>query len=299
MKKPVPIQITIPEPCTQAWDDMQPVQEGRRHCGQCQKVVADFTRFTDAELVHYFQQNGIGCGRYREEQLNQVIKIVEAPKSYWWAKLAAGVLLASLSKSSSGQPKNSRAPAVQHALQNNRQSENAAAPLSNGYSKIHGILKDYKGIPIHNAEVIITEGGIQKRQTFTDKDGRYSVYPVNGGRYNVKFSYLKKDLTITNVVIAADQIIAVNGKLQTTHEAIKGGKGVEVHAVRGFQAPIIDPENSGSRHVMGAEQIEKAPTRSTYDWPKPTAIMPATKLQPELKTKKRSSAWMRIKDWFK
>jgi outer membrane receptor protein involved in Fe transport len=132
-------------------------------------------------------------------------------------------------------------------------------------SGIKGNLKDERGNPIVNANVVVTEGGIQKGRDLTDFDGNYMIRPLNGGRYDVKFSYLGRDLTITGVVVAADQIITVNGKLTTTNEAIKGGKGVEVHAVRGYQAPIIDPENPGGRQVKTAEQIEKAPTRNTSD----------------------------------
>jgi outer membrane receptor protein involved in Fe transport len=131
-------------------------------------------------------------------------------------------------------------------------------------SGIKGNLKDERGNPIVNAGVIVTEGGIMKGQTLTDFDGNYTVRPLSGGRYDVKFSYLGRDLTITNVVVAADQIVTVNGKLVTTTEALKG-KPVEVHAVRGYQAPIIDPENPGGRQVKTAEQIEKAPTRQTSD----------------------------------
>ncbi len=42
-------------------------------------------------------------------------------------------------------------------------------------------------------------------------------------------------------------------------------KGLEVHATRGYTAPIINPENPGGRQVKTAEQIEKAPTRNTAD----------------------------------
>ncbi len=134
-------------------------------------------------------------------------------------------------------------------------------------SGIKGNLKDEKGNPIVNANVLVSEGGIQKGRDLTDFDGNYTIKPLNGGRYDVKFSYLGKDLTITGVVVAADQLVTVNGKLITTNEVTQGGKKIqaEVHAVRGYQAPIIDPENPGGRQVKTAEQIEKAPTRNTSD----------------------------------
>lgn len=132
-------------------------------------------------------------------------------------------------------------------------------------SGIKGILRDERGNPIVNANVVVSEGGIQKGRDLTDFDGNYTVRPLNGGRYDVKFSYLGRDLTITNVVVAADQIVTVNGKLTTTNEALGKGKEAVVHATRLYTAPIIDPENPGGRQVKTAEQIEKAPTRNTSD----------------------------------
>lgn len=134
---------------------------------------------------------------------------------------------------------------------------------SGGSSAIKGLLRDERGNPIVNANVTVTESGIIKGRDLTDFDGNYTIRPLNGGRYDVRFSYLGRDLTITNVVLAADQVVTVNGKLSTVNEALKGG--VVVHATRLYTAPIIDPENPGGRQVRTAEQIERAPTRNTSD----------------------------------
>ncbi len=134
-------------------------------------------------------------------------------------------------------------------------------------SGIKGNLQDERGNPIINGAVLVTEGGQQKGQTLTDFDGDFVVKPLNGGRYDVKFSYQGHDVTYSNVVVAADQIVTVKAKLTTAAIVKQNGKdvAVEVHAVRGFQAPIIDPENPGGRQVKTAEQIERAPTRNTSD----------------------------------
>jgi hypothetical protein len=79
-------------------------------------------------------------------------------------------------------------------------------------SGIKGTLTDEKGNPIVNANVLVSEGGMQKGRDLTDFDGHYSVKPLGGGRYDVKFSYLGKELTITNVVLAGDQTLTVNAR---------------------------------------------------------------------------------------
>ena len=49
MSKPASIQITIPSPCSQNWDEMIQGDTGR-HCTHCQKTVIDFTSWSDANL---------------------------------------------------------------------------------------------------------------------------------------------------------------------------------------------------------------------------------------------------------
>jgi hypothetical protein len=130
---------------------------------------------------------------------------------------------------------------------------------------IRGKLTDEKGNSIVNANVLVSEGGINKGRDLTDFDGAYTVRPLPAGRYNVKFSYLGRDLTITNVLIGRNSGALVNGRLSTTNEALRGGKGVTVTAVRSYAPPIIDMENPGGRSVKTAEQIDKAPNRNISD----------------------------------
>lgn len=90
-----PLQITIPEPCTQEWDTMTPCNNGR-FCGQCQKKVIDFTTWSDAELYKYFDahKNEHFCGRYMSTQLNRDINIPHQPHSALYkAFIALGLTL--------------------------------------------------------------------------------------------------------------------------------------------------------------------------------------------------------------
>src|SRR4051812_42826979 len=66
-------KISIPEPCSQEWENLIPQVEGR-FCGSCQKTVIDFTSMTDEELLNYFQhQQGSICGRFNPFQTDRVI----------------------------------------------------------------------------------------------------------------------------------------------------------------------------------------------------------------------------------
>ena len=64
------IQLNIPNPCHENWDQMTPVDKGR-FCGSCQKQVVDFTTMSDEQLILFFKKqilssskDGSVCGRF-------------------------------------------------------------------------------------------------------------------------------------------------------------------------------------------------------------------------------------------
>jgi hypothetical protein len=79
------IQLTIPEPCHENWDNMAPVEKGR-FCGSCQKQVVDFSNMSDREVAHFFKKPSTGsvCGRFMQDQLNRNIEIPK--KRIPWVK---------------------------------------------------------------------------------------------------------------------------------------------------------------------------------------------------------------------
>ena len=64
--------FSVPNPCHEKWDGMQP-QENGRYCGSCQKVVVDFTTKTNEEILEYIKKNSSKqlCGTFKNEQLPQ------------------------------------------------------------------------------------------------------------------------------------------------------------------------------------------------------------------------------------
>ena len=67
-KKPAimskPFQLTIPKPCHEDWNKMQPEEKGK-FCGSCQKQVVDFSNMNDRQVAEFFKKpsDGSVCGR--------------------------------------------------------------------------------------------------------------------------------------------------------------------------------------------------------------------------------------------
>jgi hypothetical protein len=66
MKK---INLSVPEPCSEKWQNFIPVEDGG-FCAKCSKVVIDFTKMSDDEIISYFRRKSQNsCGRFYPEQL--------------------------------------------------------------------------------------------------------------------------------------------------------------------------------------------------------------------------------------
>jgi hypothetical protein len=76
--------VSVPQPCPASWADMTPAPGGR-HCAACNKVVVDFSAFSEAEVLHYLQRNPSACGRF------QAAHVGRAPV---WAPWLAAALAA-------------------------------------------------------------------------------------------------------------------------------------------------------------------------------------------------------------
>ncbi len=68
------MKINIPIPCHENWENMTSQDKGR-FCGSCQKVVIDFTKMSNDEIIDYFKKQETQkstCGRFYDVQLRQI-----------------------------------------------------------------------------------------------------------------------------------------------------------------------------------------------------------------------------------
>jgi hypothetical protein len=96
-----PLNLHIETPCHENWDAMQPNENGR-FCGSCKKMVIDFSKKTDDEVLHFFEnyknKNNQCCIRIETARLNKPILPQKTPlfRQYYRPILTAAVI-ASLS----------------------------------------------------------------------------------------------------------------------------------------------------------------------------------------------------------
>lgn len=88
--KPV---VSIATPCHESWEVMTPEEQGR-YCGQCCKVVVDFTSMSNDEITAYLSARTEQkvCGRFRMEQVKEPKKRFRI--TFNVQRFAAAVLLA-------------------------------------------------------------------------------------------------------------------------------------------------------------------------------------------------------------
>lgn len=70
------LQLSIPTPCHEDWENMKPSERGR-FCNSCQKQVVDFSIMSDRQVAEFFKKPSTGsvCGRFMTEQLEREIEI--------------------------------------------------------------------------------------------------------------------------------------------------------------------------------------------------------------------------------
>ena len=88
--------ISIPSPCHQSWQQMEERESGR-YCTSCTKIVIDFTKMTNAEILDYLAGAKNVCGRFHDHQLtgiNDQLGLKKASHSLNWKRwlVAAGLL---------------------------------------------------------------------------------------------------------------------------------------------------------------------------------------------------------------
>ncbi len=164
------LQLGIPKPCSENWNQMTPDADGR-FCSSCQKTVLDFSTMEDKEILQWFANHqGSTCGRFRPDQLNRPMVNPPEKKTPWryWHYLVAGLLFSS---EVSAQTKPAAPPISQ---QDNRillgEIKTIPAPKPS-IDSIRGRVVDTNGNPVAGATIICSK----THTTLSNPQGYFSI----------------------------------------------------------------------------------------------------------------------------
>jgi hypothetical protein len=173
------IQLNIPEPCHQDWQQMTPAEQGR-FCNACAKQVVDFSTMTDTQVLNYFAniKNEKVCGRAYPDQLDRMITLPKEPKKrLFWRWNYITMLFLFFSKTNNAKAQGGiKVDTVSKFNAENLQPaslQGIVGGISISVNRvITGTVKDESGMPIGYATVRIKkgEGGVS-----ADTKGEYRI----------------------------------------------------------------------------------------------------------------------------
>ena len=174
------LQLSIPTPCHENWDDMNPVEKGR-YCGSCQKQVVDFSNMSDRQVAEFFKKPSAGsvCGRFMTDQLDRDIQIPK--KRIPWAKyffqFAIPAFLVSMKSTAQGKVRVTETTKISETSKCTRTLGMISLPANIkkvGTSVIKGRVVDENRNPISHAPIRIKGARIGVP---TNEKGEFSLNP--------------------------------------------------------------------------------------------------------------------------
>ena len=200
MSKPNTIQINIPTPCSQSWEEMASTGDGR-FCTHCQKTVIDFTAYSDTALYNFFAKNNEHvCGRFLNTQISKPLHIPHQPQSRLY-RLTIALGLTLLFTQTPALLAQTRPPI---AAQTEKEYK---IKSSDPFGLIKGNIVDQAAQPLPDVVVQVYRDGNYKAGTMTGANGNFSIPPLDPGTYTVVFSHPGNDtITDINITVTAGQI---------------------------------------------------------------------------------------------
>ncbi len=197
------IHISIPKPCHEAWDRMDPTERGA-FCQSCQKEVIDYSSMTDREVIEHLTNAKRGCGRFRSDQVEAPLSLPRLNNGFMkWRAILLGLLpIFAFRDAIASQPR----PVLSDQTTLNKDIKPTSTLLPE-HIIVNGLVINEKGEPVMaNIQVIDSAGDFIGPAVGTDKKGRFTlqaerkVYKdklpflkINSRNYNPQYISLTKD----------------------------------------------------------------------------------------------------------
>ena len=221
------MKIKIDQPCDENWDKMS-LREKGRYCQACSKIVLDMTKYSDQEIIDFFQNKKYNvCGQFDETQLDRVLVQKFESKSN---KLKKGFLAASMAgivMSSHANEFASKKAQIEFKEQEQPTNSDAIELKRNEITiifNIKGKVQDRNGKPLKGVAVYLKD-----HKVTTDKNGNYEIYHAHYEteplEISISFSFKGMDYKKVKLSLNFDQTEVDMGAITLYEErCIRKGK---------------------------------------------------------------------------
>lgn len=235
------VQLQIPKPCNQDWNQMKPNAEGR-HCASCNNVVVDFTNWRDDEVLQYFSTLKTSvCGRLRDDQMHKPpLKPLNRKLKRFLVALVFAFVLTSADDLAAQASDSLKTPSL-HQIDSTRNKVSG---------EVYGKVTNEKDERLDFASVVVMQGGIVKAGAKTDLNGNYKIKYLEPGRYILKATYLgypPKEIAIE---------IDANSKVRYDVQMVKYGRNREpIFVWKTVTLSLLNGQSPGTQK-LNSEQIQ-------------------------------------------
>ncbi|WP_316765338.1 carboxypeptidase-like regulatory domain-containing protein [Pedobacter frigiditerrae] len=208
------LKITIPKPCSENWENMKPLGQGR-FCDNCEKEVLDFTKFSTTELQNYFKYpKGNACGRINQKQLFDFVPVPSKKGSlrYVSYKFFVASCLTLLTSTKGYSKEIFRNENICQSDVQSKKFDDFAKETDTSIT-ISGIVKDVNdGLTIPGVIISIKDG---QNLTTTDVNGKFKIQlKFNANQKVVLVSkYLGYETMETEIDLASAQNLEIKIKI--------------------------------------------------------------------------------------
>ena len=172
------VQLSIPNPCHQNWQQMTVAEKGK-FCSFCKKNVIDFTMQSDTSILNSIKKESNLCGRFLPNQLDRILLERKEKSIYWQIVLASFLGFLGLG---------SQASFAQGLVRIETKKDSLKKPqvilkLKEEFD-LSGVVVDVKNIAVAGANVTNNRNAAR---TQTDLNGRFTIQVATNDNLIVKF----------------------------------------------------------------------------------------------------------------
>jgi hypothetical protein len=274
------LQLSIPKPCHENWDNMTPVQQGK-FCGSCQKQVVDFSNMSDRQVAEFFKKPSTGsvCGRFMTEQLDRNIEIPKKriPWLKYFFQFAIPAFLVSIKGSAQKtqgtvafvRPAKDTTKIPKYTPLMGKVSRPVCTPLMGDVlyvpekiTKLNGAIQlkvvDEKGNAISYASI---ETGVIGKGGATDKNGLFkldmSLLNINGEIFVSSAGYERKEVPVKSISNAGETVTIVLQEKGWLNKLVTTTSCVLRHTVTLGMISRVDPSQLIDKNVINGIVVDE------------------------------------------